>query len=102
MKKIDLWIDSYGHPPLYCGSKISEWISGAKGFKLEYNKAPVQSDTSHYCGLFVLFFMYFLARGAGLKLLLRFFSKTNLNLNDIVVSRFAMKKFKFNAKLSIL
>ncbi len=100
--KTVLWIDPYGHPPSFYGTKISKWLSQAKDFKLAYNNIPIQSPSSHYCGLFALFFMYFLSKGVGLKTILHFFSKTNLNQNDIVVSRFAMKRFKFNAKLSIL
>ncbi|MCP4393479.1 MAG: hypothetical protein GY804_04325 [Alphaproteobacteria bacterium] len=96
-KKKLTWFDSFGKHAKHYGSSIDEWIKSFGTFKVEANYSrQVQANNSIYCGLFVLYVLYFLSRGRTLTQILKTFSK-HLKNNDRIVSRFAWKKFRFNA-----
>ncbi len=92
-----IWFDSFGKKPSFYGKKFASWLKPLKGYKIEINVKVVQASNSHYCGLFVLYVMYFLSRGVGMYRIMQKFSKHLLG-NDRIVSRFAWNKFRFNAK----
>ncbi len=91
-----VWFDSLGNLPSFYGHKLVKWLG--PGF--EFNKGSIQAANSSYCGLFVIFVLYYLSRNVPLRQILTRFS-TNLRENDRIVASFAWEKFRFNAKTGI-
>ena len=98
-KHIAIWVDPYGFSPLYYGKEFSEWLLP---MKVRSSDLMIQSPTSHYCGLFVLYFYYYLSRGVDLTLIQASFSVKNLPFNDSVVAEFFWKHFKFDVRKEIV
>jgi hypothetical protein len=91
-----IWFDSFGKSPEFYNKRISDWCKGL-GYQIQANKKQIQASTSIYCGLYVLYVLYFLARGKRLPETTRAFSKHLLH-NDKIVSKFMMHHFSFNAQ----
>lgn len=53
---------------------------------------PVQHHLSVLCGLFVLYFMYYLCSGQSIVDIINSFSQNNLHVNDDLVVKFAKQK----------
>lgn len=96
--KTIIWFDSFGHKPEYYGRRLAKWT---EGYKLYSSRKVIQAENSHYCGLFVLYFLYYLSRGVKIEKILQKFSR-HLHSNDCIVSRFAWNKFRFNARKEIV
>ena len=60
---------------------------------------PVQHHLSVLCGLFVLYFMYYLCAGQAISDIVNRFSNTKLRLNDQLVSHFAKQKLLYTPPL---
>ena len=92
-----IFCDSYAKSPLYYGKEFVKWVN-VPGLKIIQNLRPVQNPNSIYCGLFVLYYYYHLARGMSLHdVNSNFFVDTTKN--DQVIIRFFWKTFKYNVKL---
>lgn len=89
-----LFIDPLGESPRFYGVAFEKWL---KHFPVKHLTEPVQGEDSNLCGLFVLYFFYFLSRGHSLKGILKMFSN-KLHLNDITVLKFAWNNLRFNAR----
>ena len=90
-----LFIDPLANPPDFYGPEFSWWL---RNFHVVQLPTPVQGDNSVLCGLFVLYFFYYLSRGCRLASILRTLSKSHPHLNDRLVLDFAWKKFHFNGR----
>ena len=94
-----IWVDPYGNPPVFYGHQFNNWLSK---FSVNVSKAMIQGPHSYYCGLFVLYFLYYLSRGVQLKTIQTSFSHKNFVHNDNVVADFFWDHFKFNAKSDLM
>lgn len=87
------FIDSFAEEPRYYGKEFEEWIeSSSELVKIRRLTQPLQHPHSHFCGLYVLYFFYYLSRHYPLDGILKSFSNNSLN-NDRKVLSFAKKKF---------
>lgn len=82
-----LYIDPLGQQP---PQTFKQWLKSTK-YTIIQLKKPIQPLHSHLCGLYVLFYLYHLARKTPLRKITAQFS------NDKVVVQFACKRFGFNA-----
>ena len=97
-KQLIFW-DSLGHSPSFYGGELEKWVNVA-GYNVITSQRPVQSKHSIYCGLFVMFVLYFLSRGVSLSVIMKKFA-SNTNKNDWLVSKFGWQRLKFMAKKEI-
>jgi hypothetical protein len=99
--KTIIWFDPLGRNPTYYGKVFQLWLERT-GYKIKEYNSPVQSTQSYYCGLFVLYALYYLSRGVPLETVLKTFSRKNLKENDKIVAAFAWDKFRFDAKKQLV
>lgn len=95
-----IFFDSLAFKPSYYGKEFEDWINLPE-FKVVKISRAVQSKESTYCGLFVIYYFYYLCRGWSVDDITNTFS-SDLGKNDEIVSQFAQKKFKFNARREII
>lgn len=93
-----VWFDTFGNKPSYYGKEVADWFSKQTEYEEVFNSFVIQSAVSPYCGLFVLFFMYYLARGFQLKKIVKKFSILNLTVNDTIVKNFAKNVLRVKLK----
>ena len=87
------FIDSFAEPPRYYGKEFDQWIGkNAMATEICQLGKPLQHPQSHMCGLYVLYFFYFLARQFPMEKILKFFSN-NFLTNDRRLLNFAKRKF---------
>ena len=96
-----VFFDSLAEPPSKYGPEITKWLKST-GLSIECNTKRIQGFGSVYCGLFVLFALYYLSRGYALKRMIKTFSGKNYSANDQKVALFVWVKFKFNARQILL
>lgn len=89
-RKRIIWFDSYNKLPSYYG--MQSWF---RGKTIENKGREIQNIRSYFCGLYVLFFLYFINRGFTLRQILQKFS-SNTYRNDRIVASFFEKNFNFN------
>lgn len=94
------WFDSFGESPSYYGSEFSRWLKQI-GYKVMRRKKSIQAPESHYCGLFVLYFLYYLARNVSISKIYNSFFGSSKEKNDKLLSDFMWRKFRFNTKTEI-
>ena len=87
-----IYMDPLGKPPHFYNSHLTEFCSKFK--KIIKLKSAVQSRQSSLCGLYVLYFLYYLARGNELHAISRNFFRSNLLRNDKIVLRFCWQIFR--------
>jgi len=94
-----IFFDSFGKTPVYYSKRLAKWVK-SWGYTVSLNPNVFQASRSHYCGLFVLFLLYFLSRHVPFNVIMKKFS-SNPTRNDALVSRFAWQRFKFNTRKEI-
>jgi len=94
-----IFFDSFGKSPKCYSSTLHKWIM-SWGYNVCLNIKTLQASHSNYCGLFVLFVLYYLSRNVPLNVILKKFS-SNQTRNDVLVNRFAWCRFRFNGKKEI-
>ena len=92
-----LYIDPLGKKPHTYSKTLSDWF---KAHKCQVRSTPfqIQPADSDLCGLYILYFLFFLSRGVQFDKIMRKFHSKNLSLNDKMVSKFALKQFNFKIK----
>ena len=86
------FVDPLGKQPYQYNSKFSKFCS--KFGKVVTLKHPIQDSSSQLCGLYVIYFMYYLARGYDLNSIEKRFYKINLMKNDRIVFRSCWSMFR--------
>lgn len=86
------FFDSLAKPPL----ETFEQFLIVNGPKYEYSLKRIQSLYSDTCGMFCLFFAYFICRGYSLKEILEMFKKEDFLYNELLVLFFSNKVFNKN------
>ena len=92
-----LYIDPLGKPPSAYSSTLAVWLKNQK-CPIKSKLIRIQPNNSELCGLYILYFLYFLSRGFKYENILQKFNRSNLCLNDMLVSKFALTKFNFKIK----
>ncbi|MCP4652810.1 MAG: hypothetical protein GY858_05445 [Candidatus Omnitrophica bacterium] len=90
------FFDSLGKSPDSYNSHLKQWLFKFGGDKIERNSASTQPEFSIYCGLHVLFVLYYLTRGQPFSAVIRKFTG-DLIMNDRKVQQFAYKRFGFDS-----
>ena len=90
--RVLVYYDSYGEKP---PKSIENWLK-QMGNKTEMNRVQQQPDDSSYCGLYVIFVLYYVSRGITFQKVMKLFHKRNLSLNDRRVAKFVVEKFGFD------
>ena len=91
------YIDPLGNPPKHYNGYLTKFASKfQKIIKLPY---AVQGGRSRLCGLFVMYYLYYLARGySDIEKISSTFFKAGLGRNDRIVLKFFWKMFRFCPK----
>jgi len=84
-----LFLDSLGLGPQFYG--MEKYIKKRATF-LSFNKHPIQSMESNFCGLYCLLFILIISRGISFKKFLQHFSLKTIK-NDILI-RNLLEKYK--------
>ncbi len=90
------FFDSLGKSPNSYGSHLRQWLFKRGGGKVERNSASTQPEFSIYCGLHVMFVLYYLTRGLPFVTVINKFTG-DLIMNDRIVQQFAYKRFRFDS-----
>ena len=94
------FVDPLGKAPNHYNSQLSSFCS--KFQKIVTLSHPIQHRESQLCGLFVMYFLYHLARGHDLKSVQSQFYARNLKSNDRIVFRFCWKMFSRKCPAALL
>jgi hypothetical protein len=78
------FFDSFGHSPAFFG--LEAYIDKTST-KWEYNAQQIQSIFSSTCGYYCIYFILLKSRNFEMNEILNLFNKTNLNINDYIVSK---------------
>ena len=91
------YIDPLGRPPQHYNGYLSKFASKfQKIIKIPY---AIQGGRSRLCGLFVIYYLYYLARGySDIEKISNHFFNGGLHRNDRIVLRFFWKMFRFCPK----
>lgn len=90
----NIYFDSYGKPP---NTAIKQWLED-QDQPIQSNTVQIQGYGTDYCGLYVLFFYYYLARGWDLQRILCYFNRKNLKANDTFLINWTLDVFGVNVK----
>ena len=85
-----LYFDSFGKPP---ESHVYDWLK-RNASEVIINDRTVQSDRSRYCGLFVIYVLYYLCRDVNLGQIVNRFVIRDLMLNDYMLMKWLYKHFQ--------
>ena len=92
-----LYMDPLGEKPATYSAHFANWLKSLR-WRVGNNLVQIQPKGSDKCGLYILYFMYYLSRGYKFEKIMQKFHRTNLSLNDKLVSSFVFKKFNFEIK----
>ena len=92
-----VYIDPLGKKPSAYSKILSDWLKASK-HHVKSIPFQIQPNDSELCGLYILYFLFFLSRGVQFEKIVRKFHRKNMLLNDEMVSKFAVKKFNFKIK----
>ena len=90
-----LWFDPFAKSAKYYSNKIQKWLEKS-GAKIVTNDKKIQCNESVFCGLFCLYYLYWLSRGYSARQINKHFSRYDCSKNDKIVSYFFKKKFNFS------
>ena len=94
-----LYFDPLGQKPEHYSVKLSNWLKTSK-CPVKMKLVQLQPYDSNTCGLYILYFVYFLSRGVPFNSIMKKFHKHgDLGPNDIIVSKFVLKQFNFQIKV---
>ncbi len=90
-KNITYYFDSFGKRNIQ--SDIAKFITKLNRKCVMLCK-PIQHITSNFCGLYALAFLLWKNKRKPISSFYKIFSKTNLKLNDKIVSKFILNEIK--------
>ena len=82
------FFDSLAHLPMDYNENFTNFLIN-HGPPYSYGTVRIQSETSVKCGEFCVFYAYHRCKGFTLEEILSMFTKKSLNINDVIVERFA-------------
>ncbi len=88
------FFDSFGRDVSQFDTRIFKFIHGFKPLRVNFNPSKLQMDGSCVCGLWVIFMAVYICAGYSMPSILKWFSKTDQQLNDLSLYQHMKKQVK--------
>jgi len=87
------FFDSFGKPALFYGMEIDDFLSKHFTQPFDFNNIQLQHPSSDMCGMFCIFFLFYMCKGLSLReIVTKFEYPKRLLMNDRILKKFAISK----------